>query len=230
MTGIKYVAVVDDEEDTSEIVARSLQSAGFEAKAFTDGRSFLFSLKGRPPDLAILDLNMPEVSGLEICREMKSDAELKHIPIIMLTAMGDVTDRVVGLELGADDYVVKPCNLRELVARVGAVLRRAESKLESKEIQRVGALTLDPERAAVTLKGRPVDLTATEYKILELLTGHVDRLFSRDEILEHVWGYDKPVMDRTVDVHVKRLRAKLGATGRNIKTMRGLGYKFAGGS
>ena len=226
MTGPRLIAVVEDEKDIAELVAYNLGKAGYEPRKFRDGDSFLFTLKSTTPDLVLLDLMLPGTDGLDVCRQMKADPRLKGIPIIMLTAKGTEADRVVGLELGADDYVVKPFSPRELVARVGAVLRRAESKLALKEVVRVCQLVIDPNQALVTLKGKPLDLTATELKILELLCGSVDRVFSRDQIIDHLWGYDKPVVDRTVDVHIMNLREKLGPLGDRIRAVRGLGYKF----
>jgi DNA-binding response OmpR family regulator len=227
MAANKLIAVVEDETDIAELVAYNLDKSGFETKKYRDGDSFLFALKSTVPDLVILDLMLPGTDGLAVCRTMKADPRLKAVPIIMLTAKGTEADRVAGLELGADDYVVKPFSPRELVARVGAILRRAESKLALKEVLRIGQLVIDPNLVQVTLKGKPLELTATEFKIMELLCGNVDRVFSRDQIIDHVWGYDKPVIDRTIDVHMKNLRDKLGSMGERVKSVRGIGYKFA---
>ena len=227
MTGSKLVAVVEDEKDIAELVAVSLGKSGFDAATFHDGESFLFSVKTRRPDLVILDLMLPGMDGLDVCRNLKSDPAYRNIPVIMLTARGAEADRVVGLELGADDYVVKPFSPRELVARVKAVLRRSESKLQLKEVVRIGALQIDPNQAQVLLRGKALEVTATEMKILELLCASPDRVFSRNQIIDYVWGYDKPVFDRTIDVHVLNLRAKLGPLGRRLTTVRGIGYKFS---
>jgi two-component system, OmpR family, phosphate regulon response regulator PhoB len=225
----RLIAVVEDEKDIAELITYNLGKAGYQTHKVPDGNSFLFALKNSEPDLVILDLMLPGTDGLAVCRQMKSDPKHKGIPIIMVTARGTEADRVVGLELGADDYVVKPFSPRELVARVGAVLRRAETKNAVKEVIRVGQLVIDPNQALVTLRSKPLDLTTTELKILELLGSSLDRVFSRDQIIEYVWGYDKPVVDRTVDVHIMNLREKLGPLADRIRAIRGLGYKFTSG-
>lgn len=227
MSGKRLIAVVEDERDIAELVALNLSRAGYEAVKFYDGESFLFAAKSRKPDLVVLDLMLPGADGLDVCRTLKSDRSTKGIPIIMLTARGAEADRVAGLEVGADDYVVKPFSPRELVARVKAVLRRSDDKLQLKEVIRVEGLVVDPNQAQVTLKGKELDLTATERKILELLCAHPDRVFSRGQIIDYVWEYDKPVLDRTIDVHILNLRAKLGTLGRRLSTVRGAGYKFS---
>jgi DNA-binding response OmpR family regulator len=224
----RLIAIVEDEKDIAELIALHLGRSGFAARTFADGPSFLFSVKSQRPDLVVLDLMLPGMDGLDVCRNLKADPALKSIPVIMVTAKGSEPDRVVGLELGADDYVVKPFSPRELVARVKAVLRRAESKMKLKEVVRIAGLMIDPNQAQVTLKGRVLDLTATEMRILELLCGSPNRVFSRDQIIDYVWGYDKPVIDRTIDVHILNLRAKLGAVGHRLDTVRGIGYKFRG--
>lgn len=221
------IAIIEDERDIAELVAHNLQKAGYATRTYYDGKSFLFELKKQPPDLIILDLMLPDTDGLDICRIVKSDNATQRVPIIMLTARGTEADRVAGLELGADDYVVKPFSPRELVARVKAVLRRAEARLKQQAVLRVGPLVIDPNQATVTLKDKPLYLTATEFRILELLCAHPDRVFSRAQIIEHVWGYDKPVIDRTIDVHVLNLREKLGHLGKRLVTVRGMGYKFS---
>jgi two-component system, OmpR family, alkaline phosphatase synthesis response regulator PhoP len=223
----RLVAIVEDEKDIAELVAYNLTKAGYEAKQFHDGESFLSDLKRHRPDLVILDLMLPGVDGLEVCRVVKGDPATRAIPILMLTAKGTETDRVVGLELGADDYVVKPFSPRELTARVKAILRRSDARLKEQETTRIGQLVIDPNRAVATIKGKSMDLTATEFRILEMLCRHPDRVFSRNQVLEYVWGYDKPVVDRTIDVHILNLREKLGPLGDRLKTVRGMGYKFA---
>ncbi|MEO0109124.1 MAG: response regulator transcription factor [candidate division WOR-3 bacterium] len=227
MSPQKYIAVVEDEKDIAELIAYNLAKAGYEVRKFYDGDSFLFALKSQVPDLVVLDLMLPGTDGLEVCRRMKADDALRVIPIIMLTARTSEADRVAGLELGADDYVPKPFSPRELVARVGAVLRRGVTKFSTREVVRIHGLVIDPNRAQVLLKGKQIEVTATELRILELLCGQPDRVFGRDQVIEYVWGYDKPVVDRTIDVHIMNLRAKLGAVGDRIRTVRGVGYKFA---
>jgi two-component system phosphate regulon response regulator PhoB/two-component system alkaline phosphatase synthesis response regulator PhoP len=221
----QLIAIVDDEPDIIELVSVNLEKAGFDTKGFIDAGSFMRSMRQRPPDLVILDLMLPDMDGLEICKSLKGDSRYTSIPIIMLTARGDETDKVVGLELGADDYVTKPFSPRELVARVKAVLRRRVQPEGRKKISVGSVLTLDPDRYEVRVHGRKVVLTPTEFKILALLASSVGRVFTRDQILDHLWGHEKAVVDRTVDVHIRNLREKLGKAARLIKNVRGVGYK-----
>jgi DNA-binding response OmpR family regulator len=226
MSESRLIAIVEDEKDIADLIALHLGKAGYETRVFPDGEAFLFAARSRAPDLVILDLMLPGLDGLEVCRNLKAEPATKGIPVVMVTAKGTETDRVVGLELGADDYLVKPFSPRELVARVKAVLRRSEDRLQRHEVIRLGRLVIDPDRCEVTVKGRPVEMTATELRILELLASQPDRVFSRNQIIEHAWGYDKPVTDRTIDVHVSNLREKLGPLGERIGSVRGIGYKF----
>jgi two-component system phosphate regulon response regulator PhoB/two-component system alkaline phosphatase synthesis response regulator PhoP len=222
----KLVAVIDDEPDILELVSHHLEKANFRVKEFEDAEGFLQFLDRQTPDLIILDLMLPDADGLEICKSLKKDDRFSLIPIIMLTAKGDETDRVLGLELGADDYVTKPFSPKELVARVKAVLRRKEPHEAAQRIEIRGLLVIDPEKYTVSVGGSRTDLTPTEFRILGLLASKRGRVLSRDKILEHLWGRDKIVLDRTVDVHIKNLRDKLGAAGRLIKNVRGIGYKL----
>ena len=226
----RLIDIVEDEKDIADLIAHHLGKAGYETRVFRDGEAFLFRVKSRTPDLVILDLMLPGMDGLDICRNLKAEAGTKGIPVVMVTAKGAETDRVVGLELGADDYIVKPFSPRELVARVKAVLRRTEDKLQHRETIRLAQLVIDPDRCQVTVKGKPVEVTATELRVLELLASQPDRVFSRDQIIEYAWGYDKPVTDRTIDVHISNLRDKLGTLGGRIGSVRGIGYKFRGDS
>lgn len=218
------VLVVDDEQDILDLVRYHLEREGYQVVGCRDGKSAL-DLVGRDnPDLVILDLLMPGVDGLEVCRRLRRDSA---IPIIMLTAKADEMDKVVGLELGADDYVTKPFSPRELVARVRAILRRQASTPEEK-VLKVGDLTVDFARYQVTVEGREVSLTAKEIELLRALVEAKGRVLNRDFLLERVWGYDRAseIESRTVDVHVRRLREKLGADARRIITVKGVGYRF----
>jgi two-component system phosphate regulon response regulator PhoB/two-component system alkaline phosphatase synthesis response regulator PhoP len=222
----KLIAIVDDEDDIRELVSINLKKAGFKIKEFSSGNSFIKSLSKSKPDLAVLDIMMPGIDGIEVCKIMKKDDKYSDIPIIMLTAKTDETDRVLGLEIGADDYVSKPFSPRELTARVKAVLRRKERKEKSKGIERGGMLKIDPEKFEVFVKGEKVELTSTEFKILTILMEKPGRVFSREQLLDMLWGDEKIVVDRTIDVHIKHLREKLGAGGKLIKNIRGVGYKL----
>lgn len=222
----KLVAVVDDEPDILELVTLNLQKAGFLVKAFQDANSFFKFLKFDVPDLVILDLMLPDADGLEICKFMKKEDKYASIYIIMLTAKGDEMDKIIGLELGADDYITKPFSPRELTARVKAVLRR-ETKLEESKVIRVGdILDIDLLKYEVRVDNKKVELTSSEFKILKLLSERKGWVYSRDQILDYLGANEKGVLDRTVDVHIKNLREKLNPAGKFIKNIRGIGYKL----
>ena len=222
----KLIAIIDDEPDIRELVSLHLMRAGFETEIFEKADDFLRFLDSRKPDLIILDLMLPDADGLDVCKLLRKSDDFSQIPIIMLTAKGEETDRILGLELGADDYVTKPFSPRELVARVKAVLRR-EFKPEEGEIQNIaGILSIDPGKYEVKLKGETVDLTSTEFRILQLLASKRGWVFSRDQILDYLWGQEKAVLDRTIDVHIKHLREKLGDAAYLIKNIRSVGYKL----
>jgi two-component system phosphate regulon response regulator PhoB len=220
------VLVVDDEPDIVEIVQYNLEKAGFTVCAASDGSKALQLAREVSPALIVLDLLLPGLEGTDVCRLLKQDERTRSIPVLMLTAKGEEIDRVVGLELGADDYVVKPFSPRELVLRIKAILRRTASEAETREPVRVGALAIDIEGHLVTVDGRPVALTATEFKLLVTLFQRRGRVQTRDELLNVVWGYDYIGYGRTVDAHVKRLREKLGEASTVIETVRGVGYRF----
>ena len=222
------VAVVDDEPDILELIGLHLGRAGFVVKPFAAGRSLMQYLEKHVPDLLVLDLMLPDADGLEICKSLKKEPRTSAMPILMLTAKGEKSDIVLGLEFGADDYLVKPFSLPELVARVKAVLRRSVPPPGAASgIVRVGAaLAIDPGRHSVTVAGRPVDLTATEFSILLILSRNPGWVFSREKILDALWGDEKAVIDRTIDVHIKHLREKLGPAGSQIRNIRGVGYKI----
>lgn len=224
----KLVAVVDDEGDILELVSHHLTREGYTVKQFHNGREFLSFTQSLLPDLVILDLMLPGVDGLEICRILKNSARTSSVPILMLTAKGTEADIVVGLEMGADDYVVKPFSPRELVARVKSILRRvSEDKTPRSEIV-IGPLTINTEKFEAAVDGEKLQLTTSEFRILELLARSPGKVFTRDEVIKkkRIWGDDKLVYDRTVDVHIKNLREKMGKAGSMIKTIRGIGYKL----
>lgn len=220
------IAIVEDEPDIIELVTLHLERGGFSVEGFEDADKFLKFLNSRVPDLIILDLMLPDADGLEICKYLKKKDDYSSVPIIMLTAKGDETDKVLGLELGADDYVTKPFSPRELVARVKAVLRRKGQKEESKIVEIGNILVIDAEKYEVRIEGNRVELTSTEFRILQLLSSREGWVFTRDQILDHLWGDEKAVLDRTVDVHIKNLREKLGRAKKFIKNVRGIGYKL----
>jgi len=221
------IAIIEDEPDIVELVSIHLGRAGFTVKGFSSGKSFYAFLEKKTPDLLILDLMLPDIDGLEICKQMRRRDEWAAIPIIMLTAKSEETDKILGLEMGADDYVTKPFAPKERVARVKAVLRRqAPASANLKCIEITEKLSIDLSRHEVRVEQRPVDLTATEFRILELLATKKGWVFSREKILDHLWGAEKAVIDRTVDVHIRHLREKLGEAGRIIKNIRGVGYKL----
>ena len=220
------VLVIDDERDVIELVRYNLEKNGFEVVAARDGKSGVAAAKASPPDIVMLDLMMPEMDGLEVCRTLRSEPKTKRVPVIMLTAKAAEADRVVGLEMGADDYIVKPFSPREMVARVKAVLRRATLASDSSEMLRVGELCVDVARHEVTWKARAVELTATEFRVLQYLAGRPGRVASRSDIIDGALERDAAITDRTVDVHVTALRRKLGKGGDLIETVRGFGYKL----
>jgi two-component system, OmpR family, alkaline phosphatase synthesis response regulator PhoP len=222
------ILVIDDEKDLIELIRYNLELEGFEVKAAGDGEMGLSAAAQSLPDLILLDLMLPGIDGLEVCRALRSDVRTSRIPVIMLTARGGEPDRIVGLEMGADDYVTKPFSPRELTARVRALLRRSGDRAAPSGIIRLGALVVDLGRREVTVGDTVVSLTATEFKLLHLLASRPGRVFSRGELIDGVLGHDVAVLDRTIDVHVVSLRKKLGDGGEQIQTVRGFGYRFKG--
>jgi DNA-binding response OmpR family regulator len=224
------VLLVEDERDIAELVRYHVEKAGMRFLHATDGGAALRLARSESPDVALLDLMLPGLDGLEVCRELRRDAATRRLPIIMLTARGEEVDRVVGLELGADDYVVKPFSPRELLARIRAVLRRVEGVEPIRSGRVTGALHVDEARHAVTVDGHPVGLTAKEFGLLTALVRADGRVLSREQLLDAVWGYTNAaeIESRTVDVHVRRLRAKLGPEARRIVTVKAVGYRFDG--
>ncbi len=219
--------MVEDEPDIRGLIVLHLARAGFRCRTAASGSQALAEARRQRPDLVVLDLLLPEVDGLEVCRRLREDPATAALPIIMLTARADEVDRVVGLELGADDYIVKPFSPKELVARARAVLRRAGAR-QGERALRAGALVLDPGRHRLTVEGEPIAVTPKEFDLLQALMEAGGRVLSREHLLSRVWGYARAdeIESRTVDVHVRRLRAKLGAEGRRLTTVKGVGYRF----
>ncbi len=225
----RYIAVVEDEPDILDLVSLNLKKERMIVRGFLNGSSFLRALDIETPLLVILDLMLPDVTGFDICRHLGTREEYRAIPVIMLTARSGETDRILGLELGADDYVVKPFSARELTVRVKAVLRRTVRTAEPEEAEAIqvgNVLRIDAQRYEVLVEGKKIELTTTEFRILQLLASKDGWVFSRDRILTHLWGSDKMVLDRTIDVHIKHLREKMGKAGTMIKNLRGVGYKL----
>ncbi len=222
----RTVAIVDDEPDILELVSLNLEKEGFKVEGFLEGGGLLKYLDKEIPDLIILDLMLPDIDGLEICKSLRKQDKFTTIPIIILTAKGEEMDKVLGLELGADDYVTKPFSPRELVARIKAVLRRNEIKEKYNVIKIGDSVVIYLQEYKATVKGRNIELTPTEFKILRMLAERPGWVFTRDQILDYLWGDDKAVLDRTVDVHIKNLREKLGEEGKFIRNVRGIGYKL----
>jgi len=224
------VLVVEDEPDIRDLLVLHLERDGYTVTTCKSGAEGLRLARGAPPDLILLDLMLPEMDGLEVCRRLRQDPVTQAVPIVMLTARGDEVDRVLGLELGADDYVVKPFSPRELVARVRAVLRRSRPMTPVSALVTIGRLTIDPAARTVAVDGVAVNLTRKEFDLLRALIEARGRVLSREFLLDHVWGYTAAgeIESRTVDVHVRRLRQKLGAEGPRIGTVTGVGYRLEG--
>ena len=232
------ILVVDDEQDVLRLVTSNLKRAGYETIIAEDGGQALNKARNEKPDLMILDLMLPSISGLEVCRSLKGDPAMADMPVIMLTARDEEIDRVVGFELGADDYVTKPFSPRELVLRVQSLLKRAGSwtqKPAPKAAQggerdsgvvKLGPIVLDADRCEVRVQGRPLDFSRTEFKLLSVLAKNPGRVHTRDELLSQVWGYESDTETRTVDMHVLRVREKLGSSAECLETVRGFGYRM----
>ena len=226
---MKRILIIEDDRDIIELVRYNLVNEGFQVTAASDGTAGLASLKKSPPDILLLDLMLPRLSGLEICKEIRRDSALNRLPILMLTARGEEADRVVGLEMGADDYVTKPFSPRELAARVRALLRRTDPADDSQRTIAVGKLLIDPAAYRVAREGKPLTLSTLEFRLLYYLAARPNRVFTRDQLLDAVWGTERFVTPRSVDVYVRRLREKIEADPENpahLKTVRGAGYLF----
>lgn len=220
------ILVVDDEPDALEVLGFKLREAGCTPSFAADGAKALAAVRRERPDLIVLDLMLPEIDGLEVCKILRRDPGTAAIPIVMLTAKAAEMDRVLGLELGADDYVTKPYSPRELVLRIKKLLARAKTADEPVAQLRIGDLAIDVPRHEVKIAGAVVTLTATEFKLLEILARRRGRVQTRERLLQDVWGYDNPIDSRTVDTHMRRLREKVGAAARYLETIRGVGYRF----
>ena len=229
---MKKILVIEDEEDLNQTLSFNLENEGYKVTSALKGSEALEILENSlPPDLVILDLMLPDMPGLDICRHIRSKDSLKNISVIIVTAKGEEVDRVVGFELGADDYIVKPYSVRELMLRIQAQLRRGEkesSQDTSDDEPNISYqdLLIDTSKHKVFLKDKKISLTAKEFTLLKYLMKRADKVQTRDNLLDKVWGYDNSVTTRTVDTHVKRLRSKLGKYGENIETIRGVGYIF----
>lgn len=220
------ILLVDDEPDALEVLGFKLKEAGFTPLFAKDGARAIAAARDERPALIVLDLMLPEIDGLEVCKVLRRDPTTAAIPIIMLTARAAEMDRVIGLELGADDYVTKPFSPRELVLRIKKLLVRVKASDEPVDRLRLGSLEIDVPRHEVRVDGEPVTLTATEFKLLEILARRRGRVQTRERLLQDVWGYDNPIDSRTVDTHVRRLREKVGVAANYLETIRGVGYRF----
>ena len=223
----RHILVVEDDEDILELVAYNLVKAGYRVTRAATGREALARVAEEPPDLVVLDLMLPEIDGTEVCRRLKGDANTSAIPVVMLTAKGEESDIVAGLELGADDYITKPFSPQVLLARIRAVLRRKEKgDADADAVIRVHNLVIHPGRREVSVDGQPVDLTYTEFSVLHVLARRPGWVFTRYQIVDAVRGGDYDVTDRSVDVQIAGLRKKLGDAGDHIQTVRGVGYRI----
>lgn len=224
----KKVLIVDDEPDVTALVAYHLKAKGYTVETVNDSLRSVGLARSFLPDLVILDVMMPELSGWQVCRMLRSDPRLKKVPVIFLTAKVEENDRIQGFEVGGDDYLCKPFSVKELVLRVQSVLRRAADSPLAEDVRlEVGQIVLDVDRHAVTVNGAPIELTATEFKLLHLLMARRGRIQTREHLLVHVWNYATEIETRTVDTHIRRLREKLGAEAAWIETIRGVGYRMA---
>ncbi|MGA2976671.1 MAG: response regulator transcription factor [Spirochaetia bacterium] len=223
----ELIAIVEDEDDIRALVSAALKKERYRVREYAEGKGFLASLRAEKPDLVVLDVMLPDTDGFAICRGMRADRAFAAIPVIMLTARAEEADRVLGLELGADDYVAKPFSPKELAARVRAVLRRSSPEAGRSRMDVGNGLLIDSDTMEAFVHGRRLDLTHAEFRILRLLASRTGWVFSREKILDHLWGDEKNVTDRSVDVHVKHLRDKLGPAGGMIVNVRGVGYKLS---
>ena len=224
------IVLIEDEKDIIELVRYNFRKDGFDVASFVSGKEGLEHLRRNPADLVLLDIMLPDLDGFEICKRLRAEERTKSLPVIFLTAKGEEIDRVLGLEIGADDYVVKPFSPRELVARVKAVLRRQARPLEKLEVIETSELRLDARTQEVTVRGKAIELSTLEFKLLHFLASHPRRIFNREQLLDEVWGRDRFVTPRTVDVHVRRLREKIEVQSEKpqlIQTVRGSGYRFS---
>ena len=222
----KTIFIVEDEPDIRETLAYNLSQESFKVEEFSDAESCLEKINEKTPDLLILDLMLPGMSGLDLCKEIRANKSLSNLAIIMLTAKGEEIDRIIGFELGADDYVTKPFSVRELILRVKVILKKQTESLENIEEVEFGAIKINLDAHEVSINDDEINLTALEFKLLKHLVQRRGRVQTRDQLLGDVWGYSSEVTTRTVDTHIKRLREKLGSVGDYIQTIRGVGYRL----
>jgi len=222
------ILVVEDDHDIAQLLAITMKKAGYEVAVTENGYEALNSIRRHPPDLVILDLMIPGIDGFEVCKEMKRDPKTGAVPVLIVTARGEEIDRIIGLELGADDYVVKPFSPRELLLRVRAILRRAGQEYHPAAMFKQEGLEIDSEGHRVRLNGQEIVLTATEFKLLSELANSQGKVLNREQLLDRVWGYHFEGYARTVDTHIRRLRQKLLTCAEWIETVRGVGYRFRG--
>lgn len=224
----KRILVVDDEPDVTDLVAYHLKARGFDVECLNDATASIAKARSTQPDLIILDIMMPHLSGIQLCRILRADHKLAKVPIVFLTAKAEPQDRIEGLESGADDYLAKPFSPKELILRVESILRRIATPQESAAAKlHIGEILLDSEMHRVTVRGTPLELTATEFKLLRLMMERQGRVQTREHLLLNVWNYSTEIETRTVDTHVRRLREKLGGEAGWIETIRGVGYRIA---
>ena len=220
------ILVVDDEPEAVELIEFNLKQSGYTVSTAADGADALKKARSQPPDLIVLDVMLPEMDGFEICKTLRLDPSTNKVPIIMLTAKAAEIDRVLGLELGADDYLTKPFSTRELLLRIKKILARGQFSEQAENLLRFGDLAIDTPRHVASWREKPFDLTATEFKLLTVLAQRAGRVQSRDQLLRDVWEYDSLIDTRTVDTHMRRLREKLGPASKHLDTVRGVGYRF----
>ncbi len=220
------IAVLEDEKDIRELIVLHLEKSGYRVTAFSNAGSLFKSLEQNSFNLLILDLILPDMDGIDVCKSIKGNPKFSYMPVVMVTAKTEVTDRIVGLEMGADDYIAKPFSPKELVARIRAVLRRYSSTPETEKISIGKTLTIDAARREVYVDNKKTELTFAEFGILQILASKKGWVFTREKIIDTLWEGEKAVIERTVDVHVKNLREKLGKAGKHIKNVRGVGYKI----
>ncbi|MDP8258849.1 MAG: response regulator transcription factor [Candidatus Aadella gelida] len=221
------ILIVEDDKNISKLIKYNLEKEGFRCMVSFDGEDAIKTLDKNPADLIILDIMLPGIDGLEVCRRVKQNKKLSNMPIIMLTAKGEEVDKIVGFELGADDYMVKPFSPRELILRIKAILKRLKPAVIEKDLLKAGKLTVDLSRHKVTSDKKEIELTNMEFKLLVILMQRMGRVQSRETLLDDVWDIASEVTTRTVDTHIKRLREKLGESGDLIETIRGVGYRFS---
>jgi two-component system, OmpR family, phosphate regulon response regulator PhoB len=222
----QQILIVEDERDIVQVLDYSLKSAGFDPVVAVDGEQARARIRQKVPDLVLLDLMLPDIRGTELCKELKSSQRTRHVPVLMLTARGEEIDRVLGFELGADDFVTKPFSVRELVLRIRAILRRGGTAEADQAREQVGPIRVDPGAHRAYVEGEEVPLTALEFKLLTTFMSRLGRVQTRETLLQDVWGLSSDLQTRTVDTHVKRLREKLGSGRDLIETVRGIGYRM----